>query len=174
MEDDQRELQLLPTPPHTRGPYSRPASWKSDSMRYRSESIQFNSLESAAPSLDLQLSISLRPIQSPADHCMLGDSFEFDRRDSKSDNGRVEALKWQAADQIRIASMEKAYAERVREMTKREMELAQSEFSRARHMWERAREEVERVEKMKERATRRIDSTCMEITCQACRQKFRH
>ncbi|KAL4584773.1 hypothetical protein LXL04_009383 [Taraxacum kok-saghyz] len=174
MEDDQRELQLLPTPPHTRGPYSRPTPWKSDSMRYRSDNnIQYNPLESTAgPSLDLQLSISLRPIKPPADHCMLGDG--FDRRDSKSENGRLEAMKWQAADQIRIASMEKAYAERVREMTKREMELAQSEFSRARHMWERAREEVERVEKMKERATRRIDSTCMEITCQACRQKFRH
>lgn len=151
MEDDQRELQLLPTPPHTRATsYSRAFPWPSDSMRYRSDS--------AGPSLDLQLSISLRPIQPP----------------TTDNNGRVESLKWQAADQIRIATMEKAYAERVREMTKREMELAQSEFSRARHMWERAREEVERVEKMKERATRRIDSTCMEITCQACRQKFRH
>ncbi|KAI3759482.1 hypothetical protein L6452_07344 [Arctium lappa] len=172
MEDDQRELQLLPTPPHSRAAYSRGSPWRSDSMRYRSDNIQFP-LETAGPSLDLQLSISLRPIQQPPDRCMLADSFGC--RDSKSDhNGRVEALKWQAADQIRIATMEKAYAERVREMTKREMELAQSEFSRARHMWERAREEVERVEKMKERATRRIDSTCMEITCQACRQKFRH
>ncbi|GJU58346.1 protein indeterminate-domain 16 [Tanacetum coccineum] len=158
MEDDQRELQLLPTPPHTRGPYSRASPWASDSMRYRSDSFKFP-VESAGPSLELQLSIST----------------SFDCRDAKTDNnGRIEALKWQAADQIRIAKMEKAYAERVREMTKREMELAQSEFSRARHMWERARDEVERVEKMKERATRRIDSTCMEITCQACRQKFLH
>ncbi|KVI06214.1 protein SHOOT GRAVITROPISM 5-like [Cynara cardunculus var. scolymus] len=173
MEDDQRELQLLPTPPHNRAAYSRASPWRSDSMRYRSDNIQFPLESTTAPSLDLQLSISLRPIQQPtSDHCMLVESFGC--RDSKSDNGRVEALKWQAADQIRIATMEKAYAERVREMTKREMELAQSEFSRARHMWERAREEVERVEKMKERATRRIDSTCMEITCQACRQKFRH
>ncbi|KAI3671436.1 hypothetical protein L1987_87174 [Smallanthus sonchifolius] len=162
MEDDRRELQLLPTPPHTRGPYSHASPWPSDSMIYRSENIQFPL--SASPSLDLQLSISLRPIQPPADHY----------RDSKTENGRVEALKWQAADLVRIATMEKAYAERVKEMTKREMELAQSEFSRARHMWERAREEVERVEKMKERATRRIDSSCLEITCQACRQKFRH
>lgn len=53
------------------------------------------------------------------------------------------------------------------------MELAQSEFARARHMWERAHEEVEKAEKMKEKAMRRIDSTCMEITCQACRQRFR-
>ncbi|XP_076882262.1 uncharacterized protein LOC143530678 [Bidens hawaiensis] len=122
-------------------------------------------LETAGPSLDLQLSISLRPIQPQADQSC---------REGKGQNGQIEVLKWQTADQIRIATMEKAYAERVREMTKREMELAQSEFSRARHMWERAREEVERVEKMKERATRRINSNCLEITCQACRQKFRH
>ncbi|XP_071731770.1 uncharacterized protein [Rutidosis leptorrhynchoides] len=158
MEDDHRELQLLPTPPH---PYARGSQWPLDSMRFRSDKMQFP-IETVGPSLDLQLSISLRPTDS------------YNYRDGKSENGRLEALKWQAADQIRIATMEKAYAERVREMTKREMELAQSEFSRARHMWERAREEVERVEKMKERATRKIDSSCMEITCQACRQKFRY
>ncbi|KAM0033247.1 putative Zinc finger protein SHOOT GRAVITROPISM 5 [Helianthus debilis subsp. tardiflorus] len=166
MEDDQRELQLLPTPQHTRTPYASP--WPSDSMRYRSDNINFP-LETAGPSLDLQLSISLRPIQPQ----QLSQSFNC-QESAKPDNGRLESLKWQAADQIRIATMEKAYAERVREMTKREMELAQSEFSRARHIWERAREEVERVEKMKERATRRVDSSCLEITCQACRQKFRH
>ncbi|KAJ0436366.1 putative Zinc finger protein SHOOT GRAVITROPISM 5 [Helianthus annuus] len=176
MEDDHRELQLLPTPPHTR---SIPYSWqpnRSDSTRYRSDNFQFP-LETAGPApppLDLQLSISLRPIQQPETDYNLSDSFNYKREDKKEDGKVLEVVKWQAADQVRIASMEKAYAERVREMTKREMELAQSEFSRARHMWERAREEVERVEKMKERATRRIDSSCMEITCQACRQKFRH
>ncbi|KAK9054591.1 hypothetical protein SSX86_025670 [Deinandra increscens subsp. villosa] len=163
MEDDQRELQLLPTPPppYAGGRYSRASPWPSESMRYRSDNIQYPLETASTPSLDLQLSISLRPIQpSPVDHqYMLSDSFGF-----------VES----ETDESRRAAMEKAYAERVREMTKREMELAQSEFSRARHMWERAREEVERVEKMKERATRRIDSSCMEITCQACRQKFRH
>ncbi|XP_048228531.1 zinc finger protein SHOOT GRAVITROPISM 5 [Ricinus communis] len=93
--------------------------------------------------------------------------------DGKVDTGCVEALKWQAAEQIRLAAIEKAYAERVRELTRREMELAQSEFARARHMWQRAREEAEKAERMKERATRQIDSTCMEITCQSCRQRFK-
>ncbi|KAI3825719.1 hypothetical protein L1987_07302 [Smallanthus sonchifolius] len=74
--------------------------------------------------------------------------------------------------EIRITAMESAYLEHVMEMTRREMEMAQSEFTRARQLWERAREEVEKVEKMKESAMRRIDS-CMEITCQACRRKFR-
>ncbi|KAD4385860.1 hypothetical protein E3N88_26029 [Mikania micrantha] len=103
------------------------------------------------PSLDLQLSSSLRPIK-----LSLG----------------TETRKWRATNQIRIAAMESAYAKRVMEMTRRELEMAQSEFAHARHMWERAREEMDRVEKMKERATHRIDS-CMEITCQACRRKFR-
>ncbi|OAY30684.1 hypothetical protein MANES_14G051200v8 [Manihot esculenta] len=92
---------------------------------------------------------------------------------NKADASCVEALKWQAAEQIRLAAIEKAYAERVRELTRREMELAQSEFARARNMWQRAREEVEKAERMKEKATRQIDSTCMEITCQSCRQRFK-
>ncbi|KAK7291549.1 hypothetical protein RIF29_06785 [Crotalaria pallida] len=110
--------------------------------------LQSTATESG-PSLDLQLSISVGP---PA---------------------MVEALKWEAGEQIRLAAMEKAYAERVRELTRREMEMAQSEFTRAREMWERAREEVERAERMKERATRQVDATCMEITCHSCRQRFR-
>nr|GEW36322.1 protein shoot gravitropism 5 [Tanacetum cinerariifolium] len=72
---------------------------------------------------------------------------------------------WQAA-------IERAYVERIMEMTRREIDMAQMEFARARHMWEMAREEVERAEQMKERAICRVES-CMVITCQACRKKFR-
>ncbi|KAL8105488.1 hypothetical protein AgCh_029322 [Apium graveolens] len=84
----------------------------------------------------------------------------------------AETLKLQASEQIRLVALEKAYAERVRELTRREMELAQSQFSRARQMWERAREEVDKAEKLKERAPRMIDPTCMKVICQACRQKY--
>lgn len=112
---------------------------------------------SLGPSLDLQLSISVSPLKPPSDNYKSG-----------SGSG-VEALKWEAAEQIRLAAMEKAYAEHMMELTRREMELAQSEFLRARTLWERAREEVERAEKMRERAT----SACMEITCLSCRQRFR-
>lgn len=91
----------------------------------------------------------------------------------KNDIRCVEALKRHTAEQIRQAAVEKAYAEQVRELSRREMELAESDFARARSMWEQAREEVERVERMKEKATRRVDPTCMEITCQSCRHRFR-
>ncbi|KAL8215891.1 hypothetical protein R6Q57_022728 [Mikania cordata] len=149
MENEKKELQLLPLPCTTPS-YSRASPWSSDLMNFQSDSIQ-SPWDGIGPSLDLQLSSSLRPIK-----LSLG----------------TETRKWRATNQIRIAAMESAYAKRVMEMTRRELEMAQSEFAHARHMWERAREEMDRVEKMKERATHRIDS-CMEITCQACRRKFR-
>lgn len=148
-ERDEKELQLLPT------------SQASDasSLTYRSTTMMNNQYVGPSSSLDLQLSISLRPIhQHPS---------------NRNDFDRVESLKQWTAEQIRLAAIEKAYAERVRELTKREMEMAQSDFARAKHVWKRARVDVEKAEKMKERATLRIDSTCMEITCQSCRQRFK-
>ncbi|KAJ6970769.1 hypothetical protein NC653_035141 [Populus alba x Populus x berolinensis] len=124
---------------------------------------------------ELQLLPSQLSIASSSSSSSLLDSScpICDFSDVKTDTSCVEALKWQAAEQIKLAAIEKAYAERVRDLTRREMELAQSEFARARHMWQRAREEVEKAERMKEKATRQIDSTCMEITCQSCRQRFK-
>ncbi|KAF5730953.1 protein indeterminate-domain 16 [Tripterygium wilfordii] len=168
-EEDQKELQLLPSQ-HSIASSSHMSSRPMDSpLKFRSAvSDQFE-----APSLDLQLSISLSPIQQPKNCRFTGSICEYSDAQA-AEASSVEALKWQAAEQIRLAAIEKAYAERVRELTRREMELAQSEFARARNMWDRAREEVEKAERMKERATRQqVDSTCMEITCQACRQRFR-
>lgn len=169
-DDDQKELQLLPAP-HSAASSSNMPSTPSGSSSRRRPATAPDPYE-LAPSLDLQLSISLRPIRPPPNGAVLGGSARG-YGDAKLETSNVKALKWEAAEQIRLAAMEKAYAERVRELTRREMELAQSEFARARHMWERAREEVDRAERMKERATRQIDSTCMEITCQSCRQRFR-
>ncbi|KAF7124104.1 hypothetical protein RHSIM_Rhsim12G0175000 [Rhododendron simsii] len=153
MENDQKELQLLPT--------------SSSSLKSRPTGAH-RTCSFDGPPVDLQLSMSLRPIRPPSDHSQ-------SRYQVAERGGGVEATRWQAAEQIRMAGVEKAYAERVREMTRREMELAQSEFARARHVWESAREEVERAERMKERAIQRVDgsSTCMEITCHSCSQKFR-
>lgn len=214
-EDDQKELQLLPAPHQSSSVVpSRPLD-HSNIIRYNNNhrskptSDHYNHHRRRpfnGPRLDLQLSISLRPTITEEDEededcrtVLAGPMCEFlddqditmaDDDDDDNDHHQrrcVEALKWQAAEQIRLAAMEKAYAERVRELTRREMELAQSEFSRARHMWERAREEVEKAERMKEKATTtssQMDdnnynnissssSTCMEITCQSCRQRFR-
>lgn len=164
MEDEgQKELQLLPS--------SHMAASQSSLLRFRSTvsttTSSSSSTEGTTPSLDLELSISVRPIRPTSDCVLIGAG-------TGAGGASVEALKWQSAEQIRLAAMERAYAERVRELTRREMEIAQSEFARAKEMWERAREEVERADRMKERATvRHIGSACMEITCQSCRQRFR-
>ncbi|MBA0747011.1 hypothetical protein Gogos_009481 [Gossypium gossypioides] len=149
-EEDQRGQPLIPLPI---------AATVSSSSSLRNHSTVTDQYYEG-PSLDLQLSVNLRPIPKPSGSV-------------KSDSSSIESLRWQAGEQIRLAAIETAYAERVRELAKMEMEMAQSEFARARHMWLRAREEVEMAEKMKQRATRQIDSKCMEISCQSCRQWFR-
>ncbi|XP_057540095.1 protein indeterminate-domain 16-like [Amaranthus tricolor] len=157
--DHQQELQLLPPPPLPPRPApSRSLPWFHHHRRrrpplYPPSHHQFDHEENlnhgvgGPPSLDLKLSISLEPAE-PTD---------------------FESLKWQAAEQIRLAAIEKAYAERVRELTRKEIELAHSEFARARAMWDKAREEVIKAERLRDSAT-----TCMgEITCHSCRQRFR-
>ncbi|ONK77794.1 uncharacterized protein A4U43_C02F10730 [Asparagus officinalis] len=111
--------------------------------------------------LDLSLSISVGQSQSSPK-----------TEEAESNMRSMEVLKRQNAEQIRLAAVEKAYAERVRELTRRELELAEKEFSRARMIWEQAREDMEKVERMKAAASRKIGSACIEITCQACRQRF--
>ncbi|KAL6494384.1 hypothetical protein OROGR_031184 [Orobanche gracilis] len=167
MEEIHQEMHLLSfTPTHNSAPPSSshpPHPWS------RVSSVRFD-----GPSLDLQLSISVTPLKpqySSDNNCVLNIEGYNDDDDRI---GSIEALKWQAAQQIRLAAKERAYAERVMEMTRRENELAQSEFIRARNLRELAREEVGKAEEMKETAFRvSTGSMCMEITCFSCRQKFR-
>lgn len=145
MEDDQaEELQLIPSP-------SSPTQVSCKTFQH-----------SATPTeLDLSLSMSVGQSQpSPG-----SDAAESNMRS-------IQELKRHAAEQIRLAAVEKAYVERVRELTRRELELAEKEFTRARMIWERARDDMEKVERMKVASSRRISSACIEITCQACRQRF--
>lgn len=88
------------------------------------------------------------------------------RPSSNEESARYE-LKQHSEEQVRVATLDNAYAERVREMTRRELELAEKDFALARLIWERAREEMEKVERMKEIAT-----SCLEITCHNCQRRF--
>ncbi|CAH2064830.1 unnamed protein product [Thlaspi arvense] len=110
-QDHHKELQLLPSPPSTESPLRKLRSTVITTDHHHSSSMIHHDL-------DLKLSISLSTIPTATvEH------------PSGGDGGGVEALKWQAAEQIRLAAIEKAYAERVRELTRREMEMAQSEFA---------------------------------------------
>ncbi|RZC60687.1 hypothetical protein C5167_022439 [Papaver somniferum] len=190
-----KELQLLPTPrpamssstTTSRCVTTTATLWRSASSSSSVLDHHFNAppstVSSLSSSLDLQLSISLHPNRPPPQSEFMSPTFlhypgDHTKKPTATNNqhlsfsNTIDALKWQTAEQIRLAKLEMAYAERVRELTRREMELAQSEFARARHIWQIAREDVEKAERLKERATRRVDSTCMEITCQSCRRRF--
>ncbi|KAG8070760.1 hypothetical protein GUJ93_ZPchr0006g42172 [Zizania palustris] len=134
------------------------------------------------PQLDLSLSIRIGPPPAPGPAPMAPMptppapaplAAGQKKRAADNDSDDVLALKQQAAEQARLASAERAYAERVMELARRELELAEREFARARAIWERARGEVHKVERMKEvAAARRISAAALEITCHACMQRF--
>uniref|UniRef100_A0A453BV18 Uncharacterized protein n=1 Tax=Aegilops tauschii subsp. strangulata TaxID=200361 RepID=A0A453BV18_AEGTS len=125
--------------------------------------------------LDLDLSMSIGP-RSKRAAATVAASAATARQLQQQVTVDVRSVKQQTAEQARMASAERAYAERVRDLAKRELELAEREFARARMIWERAREEVERVERMKQIAARRLGSAAsaaaLEITCHACMQRF--
>eukprot|EP01018_Ginkgo_biloba_P034868 Gb_41434 [translate_table: standard] len=81
-------------------------------------------------------------------------------------------LKEQAREELRLAAAEKAYAEHARQLAKRQLELAEVEIARAKRMRQEAQVELDNAQLLKDKATRQIDATRLEITCQTCRQRF--
>uniref|UniRef100_A0A7N0TFT0 C2H2-type domain-containing protein n=1 Tax=Kalanchoe fedtschenkoi TaxID=63787 RepID=A0A7N0TFT0_KALFE len=73
---------------------------------------------------------------------------------------------------MRVAVAEKEYAEEVRRRSKRELELAELEFENAKRMRQQALGELERAKALRDQAVKKISSTMMQITCQACQQQF--
>ncbi|CAN6472349.1 unnamed protein product [Victoria cruziana] len=179
---DQRELQLLPDKRSTgKTPEFPPPSVYCISFSGNTPGC------SNLPSTDLQLSISPQPVNSYSTSNRSTRQQAFLHRSSENgleevikgyDEARkeiccAEAMKRQAEEQLRLAAVEKTYAEKVRELTRQEMELAETEFACARHIWQKAAEQMERAKQMKNEATRHVDSNGMEITCHACQQPFR-
>jgi hypothetical protein len=174
-EQGERELQLqlLPPTPAARDLHDVPAALASSPDH---------------PQLDLDLSMSIGPRQhhppppsqavaAPSSPPAIIENRRAIARHQQAAAADVRAVKLHAAEQARMASAERAYAERVRELARRELELAEREFARARAIWDSAREEVERVERMKQVAARRLVGTAssaaaLEITCHACMQRF--
>ncbi|KAK6147991.1 hypothetical protein DH2020_018903 [Rehmannia glutinosa] len=81
-------------------------------------------------------------------------------------------LKEQAQEQLRIAMAEKAYAEEARLQAKRQIELAEQEFANAKRIRQQAQAELEKAQALKDHATKKINSTIMQITCHSCKHKF--
>ncbi|KAK1390150.1 Protein SHOOT GRAVITROPISM 5 [Heracleum sosnowskyi] len=75
-------------------------------------------------------------------------------------------------EQLKIAKMEHVFAEGARKQAKRQIELAEMEFANAKNIRQQAQAEFEKAHFLKEQATKKINSTMLEITCHACKQRF--
>jgi hypothetical protein len=99
------------------------------------------------------------------------------RRSVSENNGsertsEVARLKEFANEELKLAMNEKAYAEEARREAKRQIEIAEVEFANAKRIRQQAQAELEKSQLLKEQATKKISSTMLQITCQACKQQF--
>jgi len=78
-----------------------------------------------------------------------------------------------ANEQLRLAITEKASAEETRQHAKRQIEMAELEFANARRIRQQAQAELEKAQVLREQATKKISSTIMQVTCQACKLQFK-
>lgn len=147
--------------------------------------------------LDLQLSTTTNPIDSSVSpkgednhstqlqlsigSCEFGEKNEpnMTHRESPkksftSDKPVVAALKLkdQAREHLRLAMVEKAYAEEARQQAKRQIELAEQEFANAKRLRQQAQAELDKAQVLKDRAIKQVNSTILQITCHACKQQF--
>lgn len=81
-------------------------------------------------------------------------------------------LKEEAREQLRLAMVEKSYAEEARQQAKRQIELAEQEFANAKRIRQQAQAELDKAQSLKEHAIKQINSTILQVTCQACKQQF--
>ncbi|XP_057419643.1 zinc finger protein SHOOT GRAVITROPISM 5-like [Lotus japonicus] len=86
----------------------------------------------------------------------------------------VARLKEFAGEELKLAMAEKAYAEEARREAKRQIEIAEVEFENAKRIRKQAQAELGKAEDLRKQAMKKISSTVMEITCQACKQQFQN
>lgn len=82
-------------------------------------------------------------------------------------------MKEQAREQLRLAMVEKTFAEDARRQARRQIEMAEQEFANAKRIRHQAQSELDRSLALKEQATKQVNSTILQITCQTCKQMFR-
>eukprot|EP00257_Ricinus_communis_P017933 XP_015576502.1 protein SHOOT GRAVITROPISM 5 isoform X2 [Ricinus communis] len=151
------ELQLLPSSVSTR----LSSSQNHDDQRYHPT--------------NLKLSIGSSSSNDCSEKNELNEKANLDANREKSvGDPALEAAKVKefANEQLRLAMAEKAYAEDARQQAKRQLEMAELEFANAKRIRQQAQSELEKAQVLREQATKKISSTMMQITCQACKQQF--
>ncbi|CAL5081714.1 unnamed protein product [Urochloa decumbens] len=86
---------------------------------------------------------------------------------------RREEEEAEAREQLRQAAAEKAAADEARAQARRHAELAEQELASAKRMRRQAQVELSRAHALREHAVRQVNATLLQITCLACRHKFR-
>ncbi|KAK8655911.1 hypothetical protein V6N13_108475 [Hibiscus sabdariffa] len=119
-------------------------------------------VHSQSHNLELQLLTTTKPSFASKD-----DNHSSQLQLSISDNSTV-----QAPQQLRLAMEEKAYAEEARQEAKRQIEIAEQEFAKAKRTRQQAQAELEKAQALKDDAIKQINSTILQITCHACKQKL--
>ncbi|XP_023518971.1 protein indeterminate-domain 16-like isoform X1 [Cucurbita pepo subsp. pepo] len=130
--------------------------------------------------LDLKLSTSTSnegsstQLQLSIGSCDFGDKKKrVQLLDDEKGGGRGPGgVREEAREELREAMAEKAYAEEARQQAKRQIEMAEEEFVNAKRMRQQAQAELDKATALKQAAIKQINSTLLEITCQACQKQF--
>ncbi|XP_022136998.1 protein SHOOT GRAVITROPISM 5-like [Momordica charantia] len=129
-----------------------------DASSNRSSPSKGNNNNNKGSSTQLQLSIG---------------SCDFSCSPGEGEDKAVAAdVREEAREQLRVAMAEKEYAEEARQQAKRQIEMAEQEFANAKRMRQQAAAELDKATALKQAAIKQINSTILEITCQACRKQF--
>lgn len=79
-----------------------------------------------------------------------------------------------APAEMRVAMVEKAYAEEARKQARRQMEAAEKEFANAKRIRQEAQAELDKAYALKDHAIKHINALMLQITCHACQRHFHH
>ncbi|KAL3617614.1 hypothetical protein CASFOL_037935 [Castilleja foliolosa] len=111
-------------------------------------------------------------VDSHSTHLQLSIGSSSDNNSSTTGDKPARLIREEAAEQLRIATAEKAYAEEARRQAKRQIEAAEQEFADAKRMRRQAQAELEKAQALRNQATERVKSALMQVTCHACKHKF--
>ncbi|CAL5339098.1 zinc finger protein SHOOT GRAVITROPISM 5-like [Camellia sinensis] len=120
------------------------------------------------------LKLSIGSCSQGEQNCTNLDAGRSYRPERNATETRLEAsrLKEEADEKLKLAMFEKAYAEEARIQAKKQIEMAELEFANAKRIRQQAQAELERAQLLKEKATKKISSTILLITCHSCKQQF--
>ncbi|XP_041016226.1 zinc finger protein SHOOT GRAVITROPISM 5-like [Juglans microcarpa x Juglans regia] len=155
-------------------PAEVPASLSSDQKNLHSTSERNHNLE-----LQLLLSPRALSLRNSDDTCAthlnlsIGSCDGSEKNESNKPTWEVTRVNESEKEELKLAIAEKAYSEETRREAKREIELAELEFTKAKTIRQNAQAELEKAQLLKDQATKKAScSTMLQITCQACKQKF--